>query len=595
MSRTKVTLCIVCLLQIPLLYADSGPSYLLKFKTYLDWSQHLPIKPNPAFLTFVSQTSPLSQKLRERWLYEVARTKDWTTYTKYYQPSEDRSLQCYAQMALLEQGLRQEIIPSLNQLWLTTSPDPTPCSRLFSRLMNEGIIDEALLTKRLILALDQHLLPLATNLLKQYSPPRFDEVSTLLLIHKNPSQITALTPTTRHQEFYLYGLKRMIASHINEAIQLFQETKTKQFLDNTQKQRFLVQIALYKAMRNQPDATLWFQKVNPAFYTDSLLEWEIRYALNQRQWAKVEQLIQKLHDQENPCWHYWLARSLDEQGKHTAATTIYQSIASTRNYYGFLASRRLNKTLSFESEETLQNPRLLSAYLPLIEQIKALYRSNQTGQASRLLNDFSSELPKDEKIALAQWVATELKWYGKSISFSNTDELNNQLSLRFPLAYQRLILTFSKIYQVPQALIYAIIRQESAFREDATSSAGAKGLMQLMPATAHVVSKQNRIHYASHQQLFSAQNNIELGAAYLKGLSKHYHHHPLLMAAAYNAGPKQVANWLKNTPPKDIDIWIETLPWPETRNYLKNIIAFYAVYQYRLSEKPNLSPFMRDI
>ena len=222
-----------------------------------------------------------------------------------------------------------------------------------------------------------------------------------------------------------------------------------------------------------------------------------------------------------------------------------------------------------------------------------MYLSHQTVQASRLLNDFVSELPKDEKSALAFWIADHLHWHGKSIYLSNNDELNNQLSLRFPLAHRKTIKEYAENYHIPQEFIYAIIRQESSFQEDVVSSAGANGLMQVMPATAHLVARHEKIPYTDKNQLLTSQKNIHIGTAYLQQLAKQFHQHPVLMAAAYNAGPRQANYWLKNHEPKEIDIWIETLPWRETRNYLKNIIAFYAVYQYRMQEKLNLNNVMR--
>jgi soluble lytic murein transglycosylase len=188
-----------------------------------------------------------------------------------------------------------------------------------------------------------------------------------------------------------------------------------------------------------------------------------------------------------------------------------------------------------------------------------------------------------------------MNWYGKTIYLSGADDMKDQLLLRFPLVYLRLIQQLSQNYGIPAELILAIIRQESAFRDDIVSSAGAKGLMQLMPQTAALIAKREKIAYRSKQDLFLSSKNINLGVAYLHELAKHFHGHPLLMAAAYNAGPRQVTYWISNHPPQDIDIWIETLPWKETRNYLKNIIAFYAVYQYRMHTKPDLKIFMRPV
>jgi soluble lytic murein transglycosylase len=212
-----------------------------------------------------------------------------------------------------------------------------------------------------------------------------------------------------------------------------------------------------------------------------------------------------------------------------------------------------------------------------------------------MLNDFISELPKDEASALVYWVDSDLRWHGKSVYLSNNETLNNQLALRFPLAYQETVKRYASQYSIAPEFVYAIIRQESGFREDAVSTAGARGLMQVMPYTARVVSKADKIPYSDQNQLFLFQKNINIGVAYLQQLAKRFSNHPVLVAAAYNAGPKQVVYWLKTHPPKEIDLWIETLPWQETRNYLKNVMAFYVVYQYRLNQKPNLSAFLTPL
>jgi soluble lytic murein transglycosylase len=192
---------------------------------------------------------------------------------------------------------------------------------------------------------------------------------------------------------------------------------------------------------------------------------------------------------------------------------------------------------------------------------------------------------------LAYWLAHELHWYSQSLYLSNNEALNDQLSLRFPLPYSALVAQHAKTYRVSKEFIYAIIRQESTFHENIISSAGAHGLMQVMPATAQITAKREKIALHNKNQLFAAEKNIQLGTAYLKQLTQRFRH-PVLISAAYNAGPRQVVYWLKNHPPKQMDIWIETLPWQETRNYLKNIISFYAVYQYRMQTKPDLSHFM---
>ncbi|AHE67486.1 soluble lytic murein transglycosylase-related regulatory protein [Legionella oakridgensis ATCC 33761 = DSM 21215] len=350
--------------------------------------------------------------------------------------------------------------------------------------------------------------------------------------------------------------------------------ENKKLLNKQQQQSFLAHVALYKAMRNHEDTLQWFAKIKPEFYNDALLDWRIRFALKQGRWKDVEHLIPLLQDKDNPCWQYWLARAKEARGKKAEALPLYEHLAKTRSYYGFLASLRINKNFSFENEQVVTDLKTIQPYQPFTNQIKELYLSNQSLEASRLLNDFVIELPKEEKSALAYWLARELQWHDKSLYLSNNNELNNQLSLRFPIVHQQTIAKYAKNYQIPQTLVFSIIRQESMFREQVISPAGAHGLMQVMPATAQNIAKQQHISYEDKKQLFSPQKNINIGVAYLQYLAKRFGNHPVLMAAAYNAGPRQVNYWLKNHPPKQIDIWIETLPWHETRNYIKTSLRF---------------------
>jgi soluble lytic murein transglycosylase len=117
--------------------------------------------------------------------------------------------------------------------------------------------------------------------------------------------------------------------------------------------------------------------------------------------------------------------------------------------------------------------------------------------------------------------------------------------------------------------------------------------MQILPRTAKTIAKQEKIPYFDAKELFHPEKNLQIGVAYINTLHHQFKAHPVLIMAAYNAGPKQVRHWVTRHSPKEMDVWIETLPWQETRNYLKNVISFYAVYQYRMQQKPNLSSFFQ--
>jgi soluble lytic murein transglycosylase len=581
----------LCFIISTTLHADTA--YLDRFMSYMAWNNQLPTTPSPAFLTFVDGTLPLSQKLREKWLYELARDAHWATYSEHYQTSADTSLQCYQLFALYQQGHSLAAIEASKKQWLTGDSLPPACDKLFTLLFNEHMFDDTMIIARVKLALENRNYTLASYLLRKTKNQPNREALTLDNIQQHPSQISQLKPGHLSGDFYLYGLKRLIPHKMDQAVQLWQNAQQKALLNEKQQQSFLTQVAIYKAMRDKPDALRWFDKIKHEFHSEALLEWRIRFALKHRQWASVESLIKRSMYQDTPCWQYWLARAEEAQGQRDKARARYQKLAVNRQYYGFLSSLRLHQPFQFEHEARPLGQETLRIYKPILEKIKSLYESNQSAVASKLINDFSSELPKEEKSAFVHWVEDDLSWVGKSVYLSNHADLTNQLELRFPLAYRREVHEQAGRYQIPEALIYAIIRQESAFRDDVVSFAGAHGLMQLMPTTALWISKIHHIPYNDRKQLFGSPKNIQLGTAYLKQLANRFHHHPLLMVAAYNAGPRQVNAWLKAHPLQQADLWIELIPFYETRNYLKSVISFNLVYQHRLKQKPTMDAFMK--
>ena len=573
-------------------FALSGQAYMDRFNTFMGWYQQLPLAPSQEFLVFVSESTPLASKLRDKWLYELARTKNWQRYVTYYQTTSDMNLVCYNLIGRYHLGQEEAVLKESTSIWLVGESRPQACNTLFDLLLHHDKFNQQLITQRISLALDKGNVSLARYLLKHYKVPQPQEAERLSKIHQQPASIVNLKPGALSSQFYLYGLKRLASKNINQAIKLWEQPKTKQVMSEAHQQAFLAYVALYKAIRTSEDALTWFNKIKPRYYNDVLVDWQIRFALKQRQWNRVIHLIQFSKNKDLPCWQYWLARAYEAQGKKAEAQTIYEPLAKTRQYYGFLASMRLKQKPTFDNEAISTDLSSLKAYQSIIAQIHQLHANKQNVQASRLLNDFISELPKSEASALVYWVDSQLQWHGKSVNLSNSDKLNNQLGLRFPLAYQNLVKTYANYYSVAPEFVYAIIRQESAFREDVVSVAGARGLMQVMPQTAKAVSKASKIAYTHQDQLFLSQKNINIGVAYLQQLAKRFHNHPIFIAAAYNAGPRQVVHWMQNHPPTEIDLWIETIPWQETRNYLKNVMAFTVVYQYRLHQKPNLTPFL---
>jgi soluble lytic murein transglycosylase len=565
--------------------------------TYWRWAQALPTYPDPEFIAFIEPNTPLTQKLRAKWLYQLAKSNDWVDFDHYYRETGDRDLRCYAQLALFHTNQPQAALTGAFRLWSDITTNSPACDALFTELLNHHAFNQAQIDQRVRLALQHNKLALALTLLRRSGAKRAYDLKLLIQVSKKPKSITLLHPGGLNSDIALYGLKLMVSRRNKAVVDLWHEMLNKNMLNIDQQQQFLAYQALYQAMRNQADAPQWLQQVKPEYTSDSLRDWEIRYALAHQQWKNVIQLTSLPQRQIEQSWQYWRARALDQLGRHQDAIQIYQNLALNRSYYGFLASMRIRQTPHFQEETIPLSGALLEPYKPIMTLLADLYTTQkQTLAATHLLNDFTLELSKPEKAALVYWIAEHLQWYSKAAHMSTQDEtIYNQLSLRFPLAYSAFIKQFASEYQIEPALIFATIRQESIFSETIRSPAGACGLMQLLPQTAALIAKQEHIPFSRSEDLFSSEKNIHIGVAYLQQLKRQFKAHPLLMMAAYNAGPKQVNYWIKHLPRNDIDIWIETLPWQETRNYLKNIISFYVVYQHRMQQSPDLDVFLKPI
>lgn len=588
---------VLYLIFICLPFSISAQTYVERFQQYWEWNEHFPPIVTTDFLNFIQEPKPLSIKLRNRYLYYLARQKDWTQLVNIYKPTADISLECLNLTAQVHLNSGTNIMPRASQLWETGQPLPTSCNEMSTWLSKKQEVFQTLIKKRLPLVLEKNNVNLARYLIKRSENGGQKEADLLSKIAQNPKIIGNVGSTNNwlSSQLYLFGLKRLISLNMPLAIQYFQSAHAQKLLSAAQKQFFLQMLVTYQAIRNDKATLIWFKQINPQYYTSELLEWQIRYAIRNHDWKHVITIAKLPQLDKDHCWIYWQARAFEALGNMGKAKQLYLSIANLRSYYGFLASIKLKTKFQFQDEVASPNTRLLSAYQPILNQIRTAFLHNHKLDASRMLSDFSLELTKPEKRALIYWVMYSLKWPAKAILMSNEPNMMNLLALRFPLTHKPLIKTHAQNYHIPPELIFAVIRQESGFREEVVSSAGAHGLMQLMPTTAKKIAQAKKIPYRQAKELFISQKNIQLGAAYLHTLASVFQSHPVLMAAAYNAGPRQTRLWQKANPSQPIDIWIETIPWRETRNYIKNVIAFYLVYQYRMKQTPDLTPLMRRI
>jgi peptidoglycan lytic transglycosylase len=318
----------------------------------------------------------------------------------------------------------------------------------------------------------------------------------------------------------------------------------------------------------------------------------LRWALEQSDWEALALTLPLLSEEARAGldWQYWQARSLEQRGEAEKARVILQSLAQERDYYGFLAADRLAVPYSFNHQSLVLQSASAEPLmqLPAVRRVGELYFHEEDRLAHsewyKVLQDTEAA---DQKQALAQ-VASQQGWHSLAISAAAKAEAWDALDLRFPTPYEDSFSHYASLQRVPSTELMAIARRESAFFPGARSPVGARGLMQIMPATGQqVASSIGRPH--TRAELYEVEHNILLGSAYYRQLLDRFDGNRVYALAAYNAGPHRVDRWQhKSGEGVPVEVWIETIPYKETRNYVKNVLAYNVVFQYLLGDTHSL-------
>jgi soluble lytic murein transglycosylase len=261
----------------------------------------------------------------------------------------------------------------------------------------------------------------------------------------------------------------------------------------------------------------------------------------------------------------------------------YRALAEERDYYGFLAAERIGSDAQLNRSEHILDPVQVNQLrrVPAVNRAVELYAVGDLINARREWNALIPKMdPRDQNHA--GYLAQQMGWTSEGIRIANEARLFDNIDLRFPLVYQEVFQRISAITTVPHSFMIAIARQESAFDPQARSSANARGLMQLLPSTATAVAKRSGLPAPSAEDLYNPVANVEISGHHLARLMTRYGDRRPLVAAAYNAGQHRVDGWIKDASGTPIDVWIETIPFRETRNYVKNVLAFEQVYSQLL-------------
>ncbi len=526
------------------------------------------------------QNLPVTGIVHRRWLKILGRKGQWRTFLDNYEPSTDAELQCYRLRALYGTGARKAAFAEVEPLWKVARSQPKACDPLFDVWISAGYLEEHVAWERLQLALESNQRTLARYLQRYFSGTYKAWAQSLYNVHVRPSGISRVnryrTDSELSRTVIGYGLIRLAAQNVESAATAWAKFKTTHSFNDTQIQTITDAILIGRARDGQ------FPAGQPSHASAELIRDMAEAALANLSWRQVVTWIERLPAQEQQTnrWQYWQARALTATHLDASgARRRFRALAEKRDYYGFLAAEQIGSEIQLNETVLRAHPAQIAQLnkIPEVARSTELFAVGDLINARREWNQLIPKLDPIQQIQVAQLVQ-QIGWISQSIAIANDANLRDDLAIRFPFSYQNVVERTSHVTTVPQSFLFAIIRQESAFDPRARSTANARGLMQLIHSTAKEVARRARLDSPSVSDLYVPEINIELGGHHLAELLSRYDGQRPLVAAAYNAGRSRVNRWVRNRSGMPMDAWIETIPLRETRNYVKNVLAFAKVY-----------------
>jgi len=537
------------------------------------------------------ERSWVGDRLRTRWLELLARRRDWQGFIDDYRPQASARLRCQHLLARIETGATEAVVRDALPLWLVGESQEPECDPAFELLYASPLMNDELLWQRIRLAMEQGNGHLAAYLGRKLTPQAQPWVALWRLARADPARAMRAERLAaggeRAREILAYAVKRLARRDLDAAAAQWQTLQARHAFSAAEKSR------VYRALGRRADFAEHEQAIELLARAGDLgvdaatQRARLRAALRERDFATLREWTrQEAAPDMNPLrWQYWRARALEETGKPEAARLILRRLSQERDYYGFLAADRLG--VGYEMNDypidlaQMDRDRLMA--IPGIARARELYEIGMTFWARREWYHTSGQL-EPAQLEHAAALAHELGWHDRAIITAAKSGHLDDLALRFPMPFEALVAQYAEKRELPMALLYGIIKSESAFMEDARSPAGALGLMQVMPGTGRETARRIGMRYTGSRQLLRAKPNITLGSAYLKRLLDRYEGNIAMAAAGYNAGPHRVRAWKPAADCESAELWIEQIPFLETRRYVRRALFFTAVYEWRMAQ-----------
>lgn len=532
---------------------------------------------------------PQIKWMKLRWLRLLSERQQWPLFLKYYNPELNfTELDCRFAQYQLQHGQAPAAFAKADTLWLSARSQPNACDPLFDSWRAAGQLNEDKVWQRLILATDAGNYGVAKYLVTLLNSPQ--QGQQLIDVAQKPTQLKQTERFTGRNSssaaIIALGLRKLAREDLDASLHLLNHYQKQVSFSPADQLLLANDIGLRLAKRFDPRALTVMQKYDPQLKNTNLTEWRARLLLRLGRWDEAYQLTRQLPEDlsNSNRWKYWQARSLQlAQPNSQQPLLLYQPLARERDFYGFMAADRSDQPYHLKHQALKLQPKTIqkvrnAAGLQRALEFNARDEITESHQEWYHLSNF---LSRDELVAQAR-IAYDMGWYFPAIRTITKAQYWDDLEIRFPMAHKSNFIAEAKTRGVHSSWVFAVTRQESAFMIQAKSHVGAMGLMQLMPATAKETAQRYGIALSTIRSAVQPSTNIQLGTAYLSQVLGQFKGNRVLASAAYNAGPGRVRQWLRDAKHLPYDVWVESIPFDETRMYVQNVLTYSVIYGEKL-------------
>jgi soluble lytic murein transglycosylase len=535
---------------------------------------------------------PVTRALRREWLLSLGQRRRWDRFLPISADATDPELACDRLAGRLATADTEGLAAAALMRWLQPQRQPLACNEVFAWLKQQNLLTGALAEQRARAALAADNPHYAREAIADVPLP--GQAALLQWAYLLEAPKAALTVLATHPDLpaepdaLTAGFDRLTHTDAPSALALLPSLMARPGMTPDLQAHLERGAALGLAYDRDPRALGAFAELPRETVDAQVEEWRVRAALWSGDYARALQWIEHMPAAlaSQPRWRYWRARTTAATAGPEAAAALYSDLSSLRDYYGYLAADRLHRAYQLHARASPDDAEVQAAMASQPGMIRAheLFDCDMTDDAAAEWAAAVGAADSAGKVQAAH-LASSWGWYSESIVMLAQAGEWDDVRLRYPRPYADTVLAAAKLAGVPPDWIWSVMRQESLYRKDAVSRADARGVMQMMSSTAVQVAHRWQLTPPGKDGLFDPAIAVPLGAAHLKELLDHHGNDLPVTLAAYNAGSNAVAHWIPDKP-VEADVWIENIPFNETRGYVQHILEHIVAFAFVRDAEP---------